>query len=84
MRSALRKMGNSSGVIIPRPLLDQIGATTGDELNLTVEGRRLVIEPVTRSPREGWAEEARAIAAAGEDELVWPEFANDDDASLQW
>jgi antitoxin MazE len=84
MRSLVRKMGNSSAVLIPRPLLNQIGAKTGDEVSLVVEGNRLVIEPILRAPREGWAEDARDIAAAGDDALVWPEFGNDEDAELQW
>ena len=31
MRAAVRKMGNSSGVIIPKPLLGQVGLKTGDD-----------------------------------------------------
>jgi antitoxin MazE len=40
--------------------------------------------PVRRDPRAGWAEECKALAAAGEDKLVWPEFGNDFDKDWEW
>jgi antitoxin MazE len=42
------------------------------------------IRPSRANPREGWAEDARRIAASDPDPLVWPEFANQDDADLAW
>jgi len=85
MRSAVRKMGNSSGVIIPKPLLAEIGARVGDDVELTVEDGRLVIVPIREEhSRSGWADDARRIADAGDDALVWPEFANDEDDGLKW
>jgi antitoxin MazE len=82
MRAPLRKMGNSSGVIIPKPFLAEIGATGAVEM--TVEDGRIVIEAEKRPPRAGWAEASRAIAEAGDDALVWPEFANEGDEALEW
>jgi antitoxin MazE len=84
VRASVRRMGNSSGVIIPKPLLSEMGAKTGDEVRLSVEGGRLVVEVVTRSPRAGWAEDARNIAAADDAALAWPEFGNDADGDLGW
>lgn len=34
--------------------------------------------------RVEWAEASRAIAMSGDDALVWPEFANADDVTLEW
>ena len=84
MRSTLRRMGNSSGVIIPKPLLTEIGAKAGDDVELLVESGRIVIAPIRAHPRADWAEAAKRIAEAGDDELVWPEFGNDDDGALTW
>lgn len=84
MRSAVRKMGNSSGVIIPKPLLNEIGAKAGDDVDMVVEAGRIVIAPIRAHPRAGWADDARRIALAGDDALVWPAFANADDAHLTW
>ncbi len=84
MRAALRKLGNSSGVIIPKSLLVELGVSPGDVMDLTAEEGRIVLAPVRRQPRAGWAEASRAIAGAGDDSLVWPEFGNADDEALDW
>lgn len=84
MRSAIRKMGNSSGVIIPKPLLSEIGAKAGDDVELVVEAGRIVIAPIRVHPRAGWADDAQDIALAGDDTLVWPAFVNADDGDLTW
>lgn len=83
MRVAVRKMGNSSGVIIPKPLLGEVGLKTGDDVELTLEGDRIVLAPLRQHLRAGWAEASKAIAEAGDDQLVWPDFGNEDD-DLTW
>ncbi len=45
MRAPLRKVGNSSGVIIPKPILIQIGVETGDDLELSLDEGRIVLAP---------------------------------------
>jgi len=82
MKTAIRKMGNSHGVIIPKPLLAEIGAKVNDHVDMKVEAGRLVIAPVGHDPRAGWAEECKALRQAGEDGLVWPEFGNEADKNL--
>jgi antitoxin MazE len=77
-------MGNSSGIIIPKPILTQIGVEAGDDLELSLDDGRIVLAPVKRHPRTGWAEAAKQIAESGDDALVWPEFANEDHAELKW
>ena len=84
MKAVVRKMGNSSGVIIPKPILAQIGIETGDDLDLTLDDDRIVLAPARRHPRTGWADAAKRIADAADDALVWPEFSNADDADLEW
>ena len=77
MRIALRKMGNSSGVIIPKPLLAQIGALGGSEIDMTVENDRIVLQAIKAGRREDWAEASQAIFEGGDEALVWPEFGNE-------
>lgn len=84
MRTTVRKMGNSSGVIIPKPILAQIGVEAGDDLDLSLDDGRIVLAPAKRHPRAGWADAAKKIAENGDDALVWPEFGNADDANLEW
>jgi antitoxin MazE len=84
MQSSLKKIGNSAGVLIPKPLLAEIGAKTGDSIDLTVENGRIVMELVAKAPRVGWAEASKRLAAEGDEGLVWPEFANEGDDQLTW
>jgi len=75
-------MGNSQGVLIPKPLLQQLGLV--DKAEMRVEGDALVIRRPKSAPRSGWAEAAKELAASGEDALAWPEFANEGDVDLKW
>ena len=92
MRSSVRKVGNSAAVILPEPFLARIGAKVGDAVDVTMEDNRLVIVAIGAStkkhPRDGWAEEAKAMAEAGltEEEREWLEapLSADADAKLEW
>ena len=44
MAVTLHKWGNSVGLRIPKPLLEQVGLEEGAEVDMKVEGDRLVIE----------------------------------------
>ncbi len=82
MKIAIRKMGNSQGVIIPKPILTQLGLET--EAEMSIERDSIVLRKPRKSAREGWAEASKAIAASGDDRLVWPEFGNAGDAEFAW
>lgn len=82
MQVSIRTMGNSKGVLIPKPILEQTGLV--DVADLQVNNGVIEIRPIKRNPREGWAADSQRIAQAGDDGLVWPEFANADDKALQW
>ncbi len=84
MKSAIRKIGNSHGVIIPKPLLEEIGAKANDSVEVSVKKGTIVITLANRSPRAGWAEASKRLRDAGDGGLVWPEFANDSDKDLKW
>lgn len=82
MEVTIRKMGNSQGLLIPKPILAQVGLEGRAEL--TVRGGVIEIRPARAHARQGWAEDAARIAAGGDDALVWPEVGNADDAELVW
>lgn len=82
MEVPIRKMGNSQGVVIPKPILAQVGLV--GTVDLQVREGVIEIRPARRDPRQGWAADARRIADHGEEGLVWPEFANEDDSELRW
>ncbi|MFM2035433.1 MAG: hypothetical protein RL459_698 [Pseudomonadota bacterium] len=82
MQVSIRKMGNSQGILIPKPILQQLGLS--DAADLRVNGDVIEIRPIKRSPREGWAQDSERLAATGDDALQWPEFGNDGDVELTW
>ena len=82
MQVAIRKMGNSQGVLIPKPILAQVGLEGSADLQ--VRDGVIEIRPIRRNPREGWAEDAKRLAQQGADSLVWPEFANKGDQVWGW
>lgn len=82
MEVAIRKMGNSHGVLIPKPVLAQLGLE--GSVDLQVRAGVIEIRAIRRNPREGWAEDARRLAQRGADAPVWPELANEGDDPLVW
>jgi antitoxin MazE len=79
---SLRQIGNSKGVVIPKPLLAQAGLE--DTVQLSVEGDAIMLRRAPSRPREGWAEAAQALSEQAGDELVMGEFGNEGDAELAW
>ncbi len=85
MQTSLRKMGNSTGMILPKEILRQIGAGVGAAMELAVEGNRIGVTPIERPLREGWKAAAVEIGRTGDEEAdVWAGFANEGDAELTW
>ena len=82
MEVAIRKMGNSQGVLIPKPILAQLGLEATADLQ--VRDGVIEIRATRRNPREGWGADAQRLAAEGADALVWPELANEGDGALVW
>jgi antitoxin MazE len=71
MKTRIVRIGNSRGIRIPQPLLRQTGLA--NEVDLRIEDNRLVIAPVepeSAPPRKGWAKAFKAMAAAGDDDLL--------------
>lgn len=67
MKTRIVRIGNSQGIRLPRPLLEQAGL--GEDVVLRVTPGRIVIE-AARAARTGWASAARAMQAAGDDTLL--------------
>lgn len=82
MRVAIRRIGNSRGMIIPASMLAQLGLET--EADISIIDGALVVRAPAKPARYGWDEASRKLALAGDDALVMPEFANPFDAELAW
>ena len=59
----LTKIGDSTGIVIDRPILDMLGLDKGDEVSLRIEKDKLIIEradeSVTRGKRRAKLDKAR-------------------------
>lgn len=80
----IRPIGNSRGVVLPKPVLAQAGLEDATDAEMTVEDGAIILRKPAKSPREGWAQAAQKLAAKGGDELVMGEFGNEGDAELAW
>ena len=67
MKARLVRIGNSRGVRLPKPLIEEAGLT--DDVEVRVRGGVLVIMSATR-PRSGWAEAAKRMRQRGEEGLL--------------
>jgi antitoxin MazE len=67
MKTELVRIGNSRGIRIPKPLIEQ--CRLGDTVELRIEKDRLVISS-DRVPRRGWDQAFRAAGSAECDELL--------------
>ena len=82
MKANIRHIGNSLGVIIPRPILAQVGLTY--EADMTVENGAIVLRKPVAPVRAGWGDAARRVAAAGDDVSILTDVGNADDEELKW
>ena len=67
MRAHIVKIGNSQGIRIPKPILEQLGIV--EDVDIKVENSQIIIRPVL-DPRSGWNDAFREMAENGDDRLV--------------
>ncbi len=56
MKTKIRKIGNSSGVILSKKMLDELSIEPKDELELTVKDGKILIRKISET-REDWKEQ---------------------------
>jgi len=80
MKTKVRKIGNSFGIIIRKKILDQVDIT--DEVSLSVKDSKIIIEAIKSKPRKNW-EEMLLKANSSQDEEALEYFDNDFDKT-EW
>lgn len=82
MKAKLVRIGNSRGVRLPKPLIEEAGLT--DDVELEVRSGAIVISPANGT-RSGWEEAAKEMCLRGDDEPV-DIYVNTrfDDEEWQW
>jgi antitoxin MazE len=76
MRARLIKIGNSHGIRIPKPILEQSGIR--DSVEIVSKKDQLIIKPV-KNVREGWDLAFKKMNENGDDKLII-----DDNLSHSW
>ncbi|MBS1941412.1 MAG: AbrB/MazE/SpoVT family DNA-binding domain-containing protein [Bacteroidetes bacterium] len=84
MHIAIRTIGNSKGVVLPKTLLAQAGLEGVTVATVSVEQGAIVLRKPATLARAGWADAAKAIAAAGDDAMLMGEFGNAADPEMPW
>jgi len=85
MMVQLVKIGNSQGIRIPKPLIEQADLT-GHELKLKLVNNGLLITP-EKEPRKGWKKAIEQTIEARGQEIVdeaWLDLPLQADEDLQW
>lgn len=67
MKAILVKIGNSRGIRIPKPVIEQCGFE--DEVEIQVRDHVLVVRSASRV-RDGWNEAFAHMAESGDDQLL--------------
>ncbi|MGO9467754.1 MAG: AbrB/MazE/SpoVT family DNA-binding domain-containing protein [Isosphaeraceae bacterium] len=67
MKTRIVRIGNSQGIRIPKPLLEQAGLS--GEVEMIARDDSLIIRPARR-PREGWTAAFQEMARRGDDGLL--------------
>lgn len=65
MKAAIIQIGNSQGLRIPKPILEQCGLH--NEVELEVRNRELIIKAPSH-PRKNWEKAFAAMARKGDDQ----------------
>lgn len=70
LKTRIVKIGNSQGIRIPKPFLEEMHV--GDEVELECQPDQIIIRPAHRA-RAGWETAFQLMAEHGDDQLVDPD-----------
>ncbi len=71
MKAKIIRIGNSQGIRIPKPILEESGLH--DEVELQVHEDGIVIRPLAKQ-RAGWDQAFQSMSASRDDQLLDEEF----------
>jgi antitoxin MazE len=77
MRSSIRKIGNSKGIIIPQNILKE--CLIDEVVSIEVKDKHIIISAPEETKRKGWEEAFKTMAKNGDDQLAMPDVFSDED-----
>lgn len=83
MRARVIKIGNSQGLRIPKPILEQTGIK--DDVEIEVDKNQIIVRPI-KNVRDGWDAAFKIMGEKGDDEPILCENISHswDDEEWQW
>jgi len=81
MKTKIVRIGNSNGIRLPKPILEQCRLI--DAVELEIQDDRLVIRPI-HSTRSGWERAFAEMAKKGGDTLLQPDPRNTEWDKNEW
>ncbi|MBM9589650.1 AbrB/MazE/SpoVT family DNA-binding domain-containing protein [Leptospira sp. 201903075] len=82
MKATVIQIGNSKGIRIPKTVLAE--CQIEDEVDLLVEGNKIIITPYKNKPRVGWEDQFKAMAERKEDQLLIPDSIDLETKDWEW
>lgn len=81
MIASIIKIGNSRGLRLPKPIIEQCGF--GNQVELEVRNNEVIIKPV-KQPRHDWAKAFKKMAENGDDKLIEIPNSKWDEDEWEW
>ena len=82
MKASVISIGNSKGIRIPKTYVDEL--QIGKEVDIHIENRSIIIQPIENKPRANWGQNFKKMAEFGEDELLISDSIDLDTMDHEW
>ena len=81
MKASIIRIGNSRGLRLPKPIIEQCGFD--NEVEIEVRNNEIIIRPVKR-PRHNWEQAFKSMAERGDDMLIESPDTAWDEEEWEW
>ena len=75
-------IGNSKGIRLPKGILEQCQIT--DKVELEVQDSEIILKPVKKKVREGWADEFKKMHEREDDKLLIEDVLDAESLDWEW
>ena len=81
MKASIIRIGNSRGLRLPKPIIEQCGFDK--EVEIEVRNNEIIIRPAKR-PRHNWEQAFKSMAERGDDMLIESPDTAWDEEEWEW
>jgi len=82
MKASIVSIGNSKGIRIPKPYLEDL--QIGKEVDIHIENKSIIIQPIKNNPRADWAKNFKKMSETGDDKLLISDSLDLDTMDHEW